>query len=147
MSIVWALIIGLVVGAVAKLLMPGKDPGGFIVTSLIGVTGSIIATFIGRALGWYREGQAAGLIASILGAMLLLFIYRLFIHRTARTKPPACFLAASIREAVAMNDGAGKYGSKTAAQERSSGDYGGRYFMWNFCGISNHRHFSMDICL
>ena len=55
MSIVWALIIGLGVGAVAKLLMPGKDPGGFIVTSLIGVTGSIIATFIGRALGWYRE--------------------------------------------------------------------------------------------
>jgi uncharacterized membrane protein YeaQ/YmgE (transglycosylase-associated protein family) len=83
MHILWALIIGLVVGAVAKLLMPGRDPGGFIVTSLLGIAGSLLATFIGQALGWYREGQAAGFIMSVIGAIILLSLYRLFRHRTA----------------------------------------------------------------
>ena len=76
-SIIGAIIIGLLVGIIAKFLMPGKDPGGFIVTVLIGLAGSFIGTFLGRALGWYREGEAAGFIASVVGAMLLLFLYRL----------------------------------------------------------------------
>ena len=82
MHILWMLIIGLVIGALAKLIMPGKDPGGIIVTMLIGVAGSIIAGFIGRAAGWYAEGQSAGFIASILGALILLGVYRLIVGRT-----------------------------------------------------------------
>ncbi len=81
MHFIWALIIGLIVGAIAKLLMPGKDPGGWIVTMLLGIAGSIVATWIGEAVGWYRNGQGAGFIASVLGAMLLLFIYRLAFRR------------------------------------------------------------------
>ena len=77
MHLLWTFIIGLIIGAVAKLLMPGKDPGGFIITALLGVAGSFTATFLGRAIGLYREGSSAGFIASIIGAMLLLFIYRL----------------------------------------------------------------------
>ncbi|MDB4909652.1 MAG: ymgE [Gemmatimonadetes bacterium] len=83
--VLWAIIIGLIVGALAKLIMPGKDPGGIIVTILIGIAGSLIATFLGRALGWYREGQGAGFIMSLLGAILLLWIYRLVLARRART--------------------------------------------------------------
>ncbi len=77
MQFLWMLIIGLVIGAIAKLIMPGKDPGGIIVTMLIGVVGSLIAGFLGRAIGWYQEGEAAGFIASVVGAILLLFIYRM----------------------------------------------------------------------
>ena len=78
MTILWTLLIGLLVGAVAKLLMPGKDPGGFIVTMLIGVAGAFIARFLGVALGIYSgHDQGPGFIASILGAMLLLGVYRL----------------------------------------------------------------------
>lgn len=78
MTILWTLLVGLVVGAVAKLLMPGKDPGGVIVTMLIGVAGALIAHFVGLALGIYEgRGPGPGLIASILGAMLLLGVYRL----------------------------------------------------------------------
>jgi len=84
MYILWALIIGLVVGAVAKFVMPGKDPGGILTTSLIGVAGSFLATFLGHALGWYERGQAAGFIASVIGAILLLSIYRMFRSRTAQ---------------------------------------------------------------
>jgi uncharacterized membrane protein YeaQ/YmgE (transglycosylase-associated protein family) len=76
-SFIGTLIIGLVVGAIAKLLMPGKDPGGFIITILLGVAGSFVAGYLGRLLGWYQEGQSAGFIMSILGAILLLFVYRL----------------------------------------------------------------------
>lgn len=75
MNILWTLIIGLVVGAIAKMLMPGRDPGGFLVTALIGVAGSIIATIIGRVLGLYEEGAGAGFIMSVIGAMLLLMVY------------------------------------------------------------------------
>ena len=71
------LLIGLVVGAIAKFIMPGKDPGGIIVTMLIGIVGALIAGFLGRALGWYHEGEPAGFIASVVGAILLLFLYRL----------------------------------------------------------------------
>lgn len=83
MHILWTLIVGLVVGAIAKLLMPGRDPGGFIITSLIGVAGSFVASYLGRALGLYTTGSAPGLIASILGAMLLLLVYRVIKGRTA----------------------------------------------------------------
>jgi uncharacterized membrane protein YeaQ/YmgE (transglycosylase-associated protein family) len=83
MTILWTLIIGLIVGAVAKLLMPGRDPGGFIITILLGIAGAFIAGFIGRALHWYAEGQPAGFIASVFGAILLLIIYRFFRGRTA----------------------------------------------------------------
>jgi uncharacterized membrane protein YeaQ/YmgE (transglycosylase-associated protein family) len=83
--VLWALIIGLIVGALAKLIMPGKDPGGIIVTILIGIAGSLIATFLGRALGWYRPGEGAGFIMSLIGAILLLWIYRVIVTRRART--------------------------------------------------------------
>jgi uncharacterized membrane protein YeaQ/YmgE (transglycosylase-associated protein family) len=71
----WVILIGLVAGVLAKLIMPGKDPGGFIVTILLGIAGSIVSTWIGRAIGWYGEGQSAGLIMSVIGAVLILAIY------------------------------------------------------------------------
>ncbi len=83
MSIIWTLIIGLIVGAVAKLLMPGKDPGGFIITILLGIAGAFLAGFLGRAMHWYSEGQPAGFIASTIGAIVLLIIYRLLRGRNA----------------------------------------------------------------
>ena len=86
MGFIWTLIIGLIVGAIAKLLMPGKDPGGIIVTMLIGVVGALLAGFLGRALGWYQNpGEGPGIIASIIGAMILLFLYRLFVGRRGTT--------------------------------------------------------------
>lgn len=72
----WVIIVGLVVGAVAKLLMPGRDPGGAVITILIGIAGSVSAGFLGRSIGWYGDGEPAGFIASILGAIVLLFLYR-----------------------------------------------------------------------
>jgi uncharacterized membrane protein YeaQ/YmgE (transglycosylase-associated protein family) len=81
MHIIWMLIIGLIVGALAKLIMPGKDPGGIIVTMVIGVVGALLAGLIGRALGWYQPGESAGFIASVLGALVLLGIYRLIVGR------------------------------------------------------------------
>lgn len=83
MTLLWMCIIGLVAGALAKLIMPGKDPGGIFVTMLLGIAGSLVAGFLGRALGLYESGQGAGLIMSILGAILLLIVYRLFRHSTA----------------------------------------------------------------
>jgi len=77
-NLIGTLLVGLVVGAIAKFVMPGKDPGGIIVTILLGIAGSVVASYLGHALGWYQEGQAAGWIMSILGAVLLLFLYRLF---------------------------------------------------------------------
>ena len=88
MGILWTLIIGLVVGAVAKLIMPGRDPGGIIVTMLIGVAGALLAGFLGLAMGWYADpGTGPGIIASIIGALLLLFLYRLFTRRRGTTVP------------------------------------------------------------
>ena len=77
LSFLWTLIIGLIVGAVAKFLMPGKDPGGIWITMIIGIAGSIVATYLGQAIGWYHAGQGAGFIMSVLGAILLLFLYRI----------------------------------------------------------------------
>ncbi len=83
MMLIWTLIIGLIVGAVAKLLMPGKDPGGIIITMLLGIAGAFVGTFIGRALGLYRDGASAGFIVSVIGAIVLLWIYRMFRTRKA----------------------------------------------------------------
>ena len=80
-SIIWILLAGLVIGAIAKLLMPGKDPGGCIITMLIGIAGSFVASYLGQAMGWYQQGQPAGFIASVIGAMLLLLLYRLIAGR------------------------------------------------------------------
>jgi uncharacterized membrane protein YeaQ/YmgE (transglycosylase-associated protein family) len=82
MGLIWTVLIGLVIGAVAKLIMPGKDPGGVIVTILIGIAGSFIATYAGRALGWYQEGQSAGFIMSVIGAIVLLGAYHLVKPKT-----------------------------------------------------------------
>lgn len=79
----WVILIGLIIGAVAKLLMPGKDPGGFIVTALLGIAGSLVATWLGRVLGLYQEGQSAGFIMSVIGAIILLAIYHFFTRRRA----------------------------------------------------------------
>ena len=81
----WVIIIGLIVGAIAKLLMPGKDPGGFIITILLGIAGSVIATWIGHAVGLYSEGQSAGFIMSIIGAVILLAIYRVTLGKRSAT--------------------------------------------------------------
>jgi len=81
MHYLWIAIIALVIGALAKLIMPGRDPGGFIVTMLLGIAGSFLGTFLGRAIGLYQEGQAAGFIMSLVGALLLLAIYHFFQRR------------------------------------------------------------------
>ncbi len=82
MGIILTILIGFIVGVVAKFLMPGRDPGGFIVTVLIGIVGSVIASYLGRAMGLYQVGESAGFIAAVLGAILLLFIYRLVTGRS-----------------------------------------------------------------
>jgi len=78
--VVWILI-GLVGGGIAKLLMPGKDPGGCIVTILLGIAGALLAGFIGQQIGWYEEGETAGYLAAIVGAFVILLIYRLVMRR------------------------------------------------------------------
>lgn len=78
LHLLWVVIIGFVAGAVAKLIMPGKDPGGFIITIVLGVVGALLATFLGRLLGLYGPGESAGFIAAVVGAIILLGIYRLF---------------------------------------------------------------------
>jgi uncharacterized membrane protein YeaQ/YmgE (transglycosylase-associated protein family) len=80
-AIIATLVIGLVVGAIAKLLMPGKDPGGCIITILLGVAGAFVAGYLGTVVGWYQPGQPAGFIASVIGAMILLLLYRLLFHK------------------------------------------------------------------
>ena len=82
-SIIWTILVGLVIGAIAKLLMPGKDPGGCIITILLGIAGAFIATYLAQALGWYKAGQPAGWIMSVVGAMILLLLYRFLFKRGA----------------------------------------------------------------
>jgi uncharacterized membrane protein YeaQ/YmgE (transglycosylase-associated protein family) len=72
------IVFGLIVGVIAKLVMPGKDPGGILVTIVLGIAGALVAGFLGRLLGWYESGEAAGFIMATLGAVLLLFLYRRF---------------------------------------------------------------------
>ena len=75
------IIIGLLAGAIAKAVMPGRDPGGCLVTIIIGIAGAVLAGFLGQSLGWYRAGEGAGFIAAIVGAILILFVYRLIARR------------------------------------------------------------------
>jgi uncharacterized membrane protein YeaQ/YmgE (transglycosylase-associated protein family) len=84
MGILGWIVFGLIAGIVAKLLMPGRDPGGFIVTIVLGVAGALLGGFIGQALGFYREGEPAGFLMSVIGAVLLLGLYRMFM-RPSRT--------------------------------------------------------------
>lgn len=80
----WVFVIGLIVGLVAKLLMPGKDPGGFIITGLLGIAGSLLATWIGQnVFGWYQQEQSAGFIMSVVGAVVLLLLYHLIKRKSA----------------------------------------------------------------
>jgi uncharacterized membrane protein YeaQ/YmgE (transglycosylase-associated protein family) len=83
MGIIWTILIGFVVGLLAKMLKPGRDPSGFIVTVLIGIAGSLLATYGGQALGLYRAGEAAGFIGSLIGAIILLVIYGLVTRNRA----------------------------------------------------------------
>ena len=87
MGILGWILFGLVVGAIAKLLMPGKDPGGIIVTMLLGIAGAVLGGFTGRALGLYGENEAAGFLMSLVGAVLLLALYRMFIGRRTVARP------------------------------------------------------------
>ena len=83
MSIIGTLIIGLLAGLVARLLMPGRDAAGFIVTIILGVAGAFLATYLGQWIGWYREGQTAGFIGAVVGAIIILILYRLLFARRA----------------------------------------------------------------
>ena len=81
MSVLAWIILGLIAGAIAKAIMPGRDPGGCIVTILLGIGGALLAGWLGNMLGWYRQGQGAGFIAAIIGAIIILFIWRLIARR------------------------------------------------------------------
>jgi uncharacterized membrane protein YeaQ/YmgE (transglycosylase-associated protein family) len=84
MSIIGWILFGLVVGIVGKLLMPGRDPGGFIITILLGIAGALLGGFIGQSLGFYREGEPAGFLMAVLGSIVLLLLYRMFVGRRDR---------------------------------------------------------------
>ena len=81
MGILTWIVFGLVIGIIAKLLMPGRDPGGFIITTLLGIAGALVGGFVGKAMGFYGPGETAGWLMSILGAIVLLVLYRLLAHR------------------------------------------------------------------
>jgi uncharacterized membrane protein YeaQ/YmgE (transglycosylase-associated protein family) len=84
MSIIWSIIIGFLAGIVAKFIMPGNnEPSGFILTTILGIVGSIVATYLGQALGWYKSGESAGFVGAVVGAIILLLIYG-FISGTRR---------------------------------------------------------------
>jgi uncharacterized membrane protein YeaQ/YmgE (transglycosylase-associated protein family) len=78
MGLIWTILIGFIAGIVAKFLMPGKDPGGFIITMLLGIGGALLATYLGKAVGWYDVGESAGFIGAVVGALLILGLYRYF---------------------------------------------------------------------
>lgn len=82
LSILGWVVFGLIVGALAKVVMPGRDPGGLLVTIVLGIAGALVGGFLGRSLGWYQSGEPAGFIMATLGAVLLLFIYRRFAARS-----------------------------------------------------------------
>lgn len=81
MELLYTILIGLAAGIIAKFLLPGKDPGGLIITTLLGIAGALVAKYIGQALNWYAEGEAAGFIASVFGAIILLLLYRMTLGR------------------------------------------------------------------
>jgi uncharacterized membrane protein YeaQ/YmgE (transglycosylase-associated protein family) len=84
MSILWTIIIGFVAGVIAKLIHPGpNEPAGFILTTLLGIAGAFLATYLGQAIGWYRAGEGAGLIGAVVGALIVLVIWGMFARRNA----------------------------------------------------------------
>lgn len=84
MGIIWTIIVGLVAGVLAKFIMPGRnEPSGFVLTALLGVVGAVVATYLGRALGWYAPGQGAGLIGAVVGAIIVLFVWGVIAKRRA----------------------------------------------------------------
>jgi uncharacterized membrane protein YeaQ/YmgE (transglycosylase-associated protein family) len=86
MSILWTIIIGFVVGVIAKFVMPGNktEPKGFILTSILGIVGAFIATYLGQTVGWYKPGESAGFLGAVVGAVVLLFVYGLIMGRQGR---------------------------------------------------------------
>ena len=85
MSILWTIIIGFIAGVIAKFIMPGSnEPSGFILTTILGIVGAFVATYLGQALGWYKAGESAGFIGAVVGAVILLFVYGLFAGRQSR---------------------------------------------------------------
>jgi uncharacterized membrane protein YeaQ/YmgE (transglycosylase-associated protein family) len=86
MSFIWTIIIGFVAGVIAKMIMPGeKEPSGFILTTILGIVGAFVATYLGQAVGWYRADEGAGFIGAIVGAVIVLFIYGLIAGRGRST--------------------------------------------------------------
>ncbi|HXS39015.1 MAG TPA: GlsB/YeaQ/YmgE family stress response membrane protein [Stellaceae bacterium] len=83
MHILWTLLIGFFAGLIAKLIMPGRDPGGFIITTVLGIVGAFVATYLGQAIGWYQAGEGAGFIGAVVGAIILLAIYHAIVRRPA----------------------------------------------------------------
>jgi uncharacterized membrane protein YeaQ/YmgE (transglycosylase-associated protein family) len=83
MHLLWTIVIGFLAGALAKFVMPGKDPGGIIITTLLGIGGALVSTYLGQFIGWYQEGETAGFIAATIGAILILAVYRAFKKRSA----------------------------------------------------------------
>lgn len=83
MHIIGWILFGLLVGVVAKFLMPGRDPGGFVITAVLGIVGGLVGGFVGRAMGWYRDGDAVGFLMAVIGAIIVLALYRFTIGRTA----------------------------------------------------------------
>jgi uncharacterized membrane protein YeaQ/YmgE (transglycosylase-associated protein family) len=81
MGVIGWIIFGLLVGIVAKFLMPGRDPGGFVITAIIGIVGALLGGYLGRAIGWYREGDPVGFVVAVLGSIVLLALYRLMVGR------------------------------------------------------------------
>ena len=86
MGIIWTIIIGFIAGVIAKFIMPGdNEPSGFILTTILGIVGAFVATYLGQALGWYRPGEGAGLIGAVVGAIIVLFAYGDFAGRQRRS--------------------------------------------------------------
>jgi len=84
MGIIWTIVIGFVAGVIAKFIMPGRnEPSGFVLTALLGVVGAVVASYLGRALGWYEPGEGAGLIGAVLGALVVLFVWGAIAKRRA----------------------------------------------------------------
>jgi uncharacterized membrane protein YeaQ/YmgE (transglycosylase-associated protein family) len=81
MGVIGWIVFGLIVGIVAKFLMPGRDPGGFVITAIIGIVGALLGGYLGRAVGWYGEGDAVGFVVAVLGAIILLALYRVTVGR------------------------------------------------------------------
>lgn len=84
MHILWTILIGLIAGALARLIVPGTEPGGFVVSIILGIVGALVATFLGKAVGWYQPGQSAGFIGATVGAILVLVVYHLIRRSPAR---------------------------------------------------------------